>query len=386
MNAAAVTWMVGAWLAAAAPAYHIEKAPARRIEAVLTMRAELPAMAAKEWVLFAARPPELLGQGDLSATLSPSGRPHSELSPQRRGILWARVPTRGKQWTSGITVEARYRATLFSRRLRAGPPAAGGEPIAPLAPQQRRFSLEATPLVDFESQPLRQWLDKHRLHRGEDEGEIEFARRVYLKGESLIQKLGPSKYHPDMIARVGGAYRSFREFDQAISDIRTASIASLLMVLGLLVVFFRRLRSIVIVLVPLLVGIAWAAGFAALAFGKMNIITSFIAAILIGLGIDFAIHLYAAYRSHRLAGEDMEETLRTLFLVLLASFAFSQAAHAQWQGKTMRDVYPAREVERPLLLPKGWIQLSFGFSQHNGTGRWTPDGEKVDFEHASWTT
>jgi uncharacterized protein len=138
---------------------------------------------------------------------------------------------------------------------------------------------------------------------------VEFARRVYLKGEGLIRKLGPEKYHPDMIARVGGAYRSFREFDQAISDIRVASIASLLMVLGLLVVFFRRVRSIVVVLVPLLVGIAWAAGFAALAFGQMNIITSFIAAILIGLGIDFAIHLYAAYRSHRLAGEDMEQGL-----------------------------------------------------------------------------
>lgn len=139
--------------------------------------------------------------------------------------------------------------------------------------------------------------------------DVEFARRVYLKGETVIKRLGPKKYHPDMIARVGGAYRSFREYDQAINDIRTASIASLLMVLGLLVVFFRRLRSIIVVLVPLLMGIAWAAGFAALAIGKMNIITSFIAAILIGLGIDFAIHLYAAYRSHRLGGANLEDGL-----------------------------------------------------------------------------
>ncbi len=138
---------------------------------------------------------------------------------------------------------------------------------------------------------------------------VEFARRVYLKGETLIKKLGPEKYHPDMIARVGGAYRSFREYDQAISDISKASVASLLMVLGLLVVFFRNPRSIIIVLVPLLVGIAWAAGFAALAFGQMNIITSFIAAILIGLGIDFAIHLYAAYRNNRKRGADLEDGL-----------------------------------------------------------------------------
>jgi transglutaminase-like putative cysteine protease len=183
--------MIGAWFAAA-PAYHIERAPVRRIEAVLTMRADTPAMEAREWILFAARPPKLPGQADLSTALSPPGRPTTELSRQRRGVVWARVPTRGKQWTSGITVKARYRATLFSRRLRDGPPAATAEPVAPLVPQQRRFNLQATPLIDFDAQPLQQWLDKHRLHRGEDEGEIAFARRVYaVIVRSLLYELRP---------------------------------------------------------------------------------------------------------------------------------------------------------------------------------------------------
>ena len=184
--------MVCAWVAAAAPAYHIETAPARRIEGVLTMRIDTPEMAASEWILFAANPPELLGQTDLSATLSPSGRPSKELSPQRRGILWARVPTRGKQFTAGVTAEVRYRATLRSRRLVAGRPPAGTEAIPPLPPQERRFALEATPLIDFESEAVTQWLDKHRLRRREDEGTIAFARRVYaVIVRSFLYELRP---------------------------------------------------------------------------------------------------------------------------------------------------------------------------------------------------
>lgn len=146
-----------------------------------------------------------------------------------------------------------------------------------------------------------------RLSQGTND--VEFARQVYLRGNALIEKLDPKRYHPDMIARVGGAYRSFKEYDQALADVRSASIASMLMVLGLLVVFFRRLRAVGVVLIPLLSGIAWAAGFAAIAFGEMNIITSFIVAILIGLGIDFAIHLYAAYNNSRSDGLDVPEGL-----------------------------------------------------------------------------
>lgn len=146
-----------------------------------------------------------------------------------------------------------------------------------------------------------------RLKKGTND--VTFSRSVYLRGQALIRALQPRRYHPKMIARVVGAYRSFKEYDQALSDVRAASVASLVMVLGILIVFFRRLRAVVVVMVPLLVGIAWSAGFAGLFFGTMNIITSFIAAILMGLGIDFAIHLYAAYSAARREGADLSDGL-----------------------------------------------------------------------------
>lgn len=53
--------------------------------------------------------------------------------------------------------------------------------------------------------------------------------------------------------------------------------------------------------------------------------------------------------------------------------------------KTMRNPLPAREVERGLLLPKGWLELSLGYDHKIGTGAWTAAGEKELFEHARWT-
>jgi hypothetical protein len=180
MSSLAAGCTILAIAAAAEPDYRIEVTPARRIEAQLTMKIDTPAIQAREWILFAARPPELLGQRDLHTVLSPSGRAATELSPEERPILWSRVPTRGRQWMGGITARVRYRATLFSRRLTTQPARGPVQPAESLAPRQRRFALGASASIDVDSPDLLQWIDAHRLRRGEGEGEVDFARRVHV--------------------------------------------------------------------------------------------------------------------------------------------------------------------------------------------------------------
>lgn len=53
--------------------------------------------------------------------------------------------------------------------------------------------------------------------------------------------------------------------------------------------------------------------------------------------------------------------------------------------KSSREVMPAREVERPLDLPRGWSEFTLSHDVKLGTGGWSPDGQVVPFEHASWT-
>ena len=72
----------------------------------------------------------------------------------------------------------------------------------------------------------------------------------------------------------------------------TATSISIVLVLVLLIAFFRNARSVVLVLAPLLVGVAWTLGAVELVYGRLNTLTAFIFSMLIGMGIDFGIHIY----------------------------------------------------------------------------------------------
>ncbi len=63
-------------------------------------------------------------------------------------------------------------------------------------------------------------------------------------------------------------------------------------------------------LVPLVLGIIWTMGALALAFGSLNLFTVMISPILLGLGIDFAIHLITRFYEERSAGRSVGEALQ----------------------------------------------------------------------------
>ena len=71
--------------------------------------------------------------------------------------------------------------------------------------------------------------------------------------------------------------------------------------------------------------------------------------------------------------------------LLLGGLLFSSSAIAGgFEGKTMRDPFSNRSVERGLVLGKGWFQLGLGSNYKLSTGEWSPDGEKDDWAATSW--
>jgi predicted RND superfamily exporter protein len=123
--------------------------------------------------------------------------------------------------------------------------------------------------------------------------DITFSREMFERGAALIAELDPASFHPEMRAQVVGAYKSFDTVRQLSSDGTTATLISLVLVVLLLVGFFRNFRSLTIVLVPLLCGIAWTLGLVDVVYGELNSLTIFVFSILIGMGIDFGIHIYS---------------------------------------------------------------------------------------------
>lgn len=89
-----------------------------------------------------------------------------------------------------------------------------------------------------------------------------------------------------------------------------AGVLSLLLVTGLLVLGLRSPRLIAASLITLIVGLGWAAAFAALAIGHLNLISVSFAVLFIGVGIDFGIQFCFRYGEGVARGSNTRDALR----------------------------------------------------------------------------
>ena len=92
------------------------------------------------------------------------------------------------------------------------------------------------------------------------------------------------------------------------------TLIALLAILILLILSFRMWVAPVLALASLLVGLVWAVGIAAIVVGQLNIMTQMMAVILLGLGIDFSIHLISGFTERRAAGDSIVQSMEATFL------------------------------------------------------------------------
>ena len=116
--------------------------------------------------------------------------------------------------------------------------------------------------------------------------------------------------HPEVTLGITGIpILEADEMSKSQQDMTLASAISFIGVAVLLVLGFRSLRHPLISLVMLIVGICWSVGFTTISIGHLNILSVSFATILVGLGIDFAIHFLERYLELRHEGLGMEAAL-----------------------------------------------------------------------------
>ncbi|MFT6820012.1 MAG: putative RND superfamily exporter protein [Myxococcota bacterium] len=109
---------------------------------------------------------------------------------------------------------------------------------------------------------------------------------------------------------IGGAYRHNVEDVAGVKrDVAVTSGASAAMVLLVILIVFRSFKALPIVFIPLIVANVVNFAIIRVAIGHLNTYTSFGSAVLIGLGIDFAVHLVARYREERARGLDVDDAI-----------------------------------------------------------------------------
>lgn len=174
-----------------------------------------------------------------------------------------------------------------------------------------------------------------------DAGDLGNARVVQAKLEETARRVrDQGSFPPELELRfTGSVVVRLEDNDNMTRDLGRASVLAFLAVVLLLVAYTRRVRTLVVLSVPLVVGLAFTLAFAELTFGRLNIISGFLISILSGLGIEFGIHLLLRHTEERRRGlaaeaaqhEAMQTTGRSLlgsagtnagafFVVSLAGF------------------------------------------------------------------
>ncbi len=144
--------------------------------------------------------------------------------------------------------------------------------------------------------------------------DLRYARRLVGDVKAAVDKFDPKRFDAGVSVGYTGRYvKRVDQQDVIQRDLKVATLAALLLVFGYLALHFRRLLATVLILGPLLIGLCWAFGFTALTYGSLNILTAFVASVLIGLGIDNGIHLLARFQAETAKGLDGAEAVRRTF-------------------------------------------------------------------------
>ena len=121
-----------------------------------------------------------------------------------------------------------------------------------------------------------------------------------------------------------GAYqKSIEAFELFQGNIILVSVVVFLILLMILVVYFRSWSGAVLVGIPLAAGILWCGGLIYILLGRLNVVTAFSVAILGGLGSDYGIYLLSRFFQERDNGKSFEES---------CELTFSRTGKATWMA------------------------------------------------------
>ncbi|MEC7641833.1 MAG: MMPL family transporter [Nitrospinota bacterium] len=163
----------------------------------------------------------------------------------------------------------------------------------------------------------------------------------------LIDGLKPQ--FPDIqVGLTGGDVIASDEMVVTLDDVTQATQIALVGVALLFVVVFRGVVKPLLAIFSLVIAICWAMGFTTLTVGHLNILSVVFTTILIGLGIDFGVHIIERYREERSSGKDIPTSLeKTIRGTGMGNFSGAITTAIAFGAMTLTDFQGIAEL--------GWI-------------------------------
>jgi uncharacterized protein len=169
---------------------------------------------------------------------------------------------------------------------------------------------------------------------------IEFARKLVDETRRQFPEVTVGITGEDVIAS--------DEMALTQVDVKKATLIALAGVSLLFILAFRGVVKPLMAVFCLIVALCWSMGFTTLTVGHLNILSVVFTTILIGLGIDFGIHILERYKEERQAGEDISTALqKTVEGTGRGNFAGAITTALAFGAMTLTDFIGVAEL--------GWI-------------------------------
>lgn len=161
---------------------------------------------------------------------------------------------------------------------------------------------------------------------------LKFFKSFGASVDERLKKFDFAKYHPDMTYGYAGAIKTrVDQYDALMRDLKVGGMISMTLIFTVLYAYFGRmiprrrkglagflwtsglrLVPVAMVFVPMIYSTVMAFAFCSLFFDKLNVVTSFLFAIIFGLGVDIGIHLVTRYIQDRRKGYDIGRVHRDI--------------------------------------------------------------------------
>lgn len=139
-----------------------------------------------------------------------------------------------------------------------------------------------------------------------DTADLLFAENMLAEVERTLEVFRAD--YPDVeITVMGMPVMLVEEYQILLNDISYTNILAFLAILALLILSFRTWWAPMFMGVSLLMAVAWTFGFTGFTIGSLNFISAAFGVIVLGLGVDYGVHIFTRYTLERNGGKEPEE-------------------------------------------------------------------------------
>ena len=140
--------------------------------------------------------------------------------------------------------------------------------------------------------------------------DYEFVTHILAKADSLLQYFNAKEYPVPTRFAIQGTYEGLKEVDDVANDSIFSFGISLVLIFALTSFFFRSVKGPILLTSSVLYACIPTLACTALVYGKFNPFTVFVASIILGIGIDYSIHILGTAQKLLNTQSSLEDVLK----------------------------------------------------------------------------